>query len=87
MGLWGGLGIGVAELKWRKKSDIEQLYFSTLNFFPMAKKVNQSNDRELFDAFFPGLVDDVVKENENDKETGDAVRHMREVSHLNTELY
>ena len=46
----------------------------------MAKNVKQSNDRELFDAFFPGLVDDVVKENENDQETGDAARHMREVS-------
>lgn len=45
----------------------------------MAKTFKQSNDRELFDAFFPGLVDDVVKENENDRETGDAVRHMREV--------
>ena len=46
----------------------------------MAKNVNKSNDRELFDASFPGLVDDVVKENENDQERGDAVRHMREVS-------
>ena len=52
----------------------------------MARKLKHSNDRELFDAFFVGLVDDVVKENENDKETGDAVRHLREVSHLNTEL-
>ena len=45
----------------------------------MAKNVKKSNDRELFDAFFPRLVDDVVKENENDPETGNAVRHMREV--------
>ena len=45
----------------------------------MAKDVKKSSDRELFDAFFPGLVDDVVKENEYDQETGDAVRRMREV--------
>jgi len=49
----------------------------------MAKNVKKSNDRELFDSFFPGLVDDVVKENENDLETGDAVRHMREVLEYN----
>ena len=45
----------------------------------MAKNSKLSNDRELFDSFFPGLVDDIVKEGENDKETGDALRHMREV--------
>ena len=53
----------------------------------MAKEFKQSTDRELFDAFFPGLVDDVVKESENDKETGDAVRHMREVSYLSVSNY
>ena len=47
----------------------------------MAENVKPSNDRELFDACFPGLVDDIVKEGENDKETGDAVRRMREVSY------
>ena len=46
----------------------------------MANNFKPTNDLELFDAFFPGLVDDIVKESENDKETGDAVRHMREVS-------
>ena len=51
-----------------------------VSVFPMANNFKPSNDRELFDAFFPGLVDDIVKESENDKETGDAVRHMREVS-------
>ena len=46
----------------------------------MAK--NLSSDRELFDSFFPGLVNDIVKESENDKDIGDAVRHMREVFSL-----
>ena len=46
----------------------------------MAKNVKLSSDREFFDGFFPGLVEDIVKEGENDKETGDAVRRMREVS-------
>ena len=46
----------------------------------MAENVKPSNERELFDAFFPGLVDDIVKKGENDKETADAVRRMREVS-------
>ena len=46
----------------------------------MAKNVKNSIDREWFDASFPGLVNDVVKENENDQETRDAVRHMREIS-------
>ena len=32
--------------------------------------MKKSNDRELFDAFFPGLVNDVVKENEKDQENG-----------------
>ena len=41
----------------------------------MAK--NLSSDRRLFDSFFPGLVNDIVKESENDKDIGDAVRHMR----------
>lgn len=45
----------------------------------MAKKFKLSNDRELFDSFFPGLVDDIVKESENDPETGEAAQHMREV--------
>lgn len=49
----------------------------------MAKKFKLSNDRELFDSFFPGLVDDIVKENENDPETGEAARHMREVLEYN----
>ncbi|XP_068703269.1 farnesyl pyrophosphate synthase-like [Montipora foliosa] len=49
----------------------------------MAKNSKLSNDRELFDSFFPGLVDDIVKEGENDKETGDALRHMREVLEYN----
>lgn len=48
----------------------------------MAENVKPFNDRELFDAFFPGLVDDIMKEGENDKETGDAVRRMREVSQV-----
>lgn len=47
----------------------------------MAK--NLSSDRELFDSFFPGLVNDIVKESENDKDIGDAVRHMREVLEYN----
>ena len=46
----------------------------------MARNVKPSNDRELFDDYFTGLVDDIVKEGENNKETGDAVRRMREVS-------
>ena len=72
----GDLGIGFfGKTKWRHTDKS----FTTLNIFPMAKNVKKSNDRELFDAFFPGLVDDVVKENENDPETGNAVRHMREV--------
>ena len=45
----------------------------------MSKFSRQSNDRELFDSFFAGLVDDIVKENENHEETADAARHMREV--------
>ena len=32
----------------------------------MAKNVKKSSDRELFDTFFPGLVNDVVKEIENE---------------------
>lgn len=51
---------------------------STL-FFSMAENLKTSNDRDLFDTFFPGLVDDIVKECENDREIGDAVRHIREV--------
>ena len=45
----------------------------------MAENLKPSNDRDLFDTFFPGLVDDIVKECENDREIGDAVRHIREV--------
>lgn len=51
----------------------------------MAKNVKVSLEREFFDGFFPGLVEDIVKEGENDEETGDAVRRMREVS-INIEL-
>ena len=62
-------------------AQLEEFHISTLNFFPMAKNVKNSIDREWFDASFPGLVNDVVKENEKDHwETRDAVRHMREVS-------
>ena len=59
---------------------LEEFHISTLNLFPMAKNVKNSIDREWFDALFPGLVNDVVKENEKDQETRDAVGHMREVS-------
>ena len=76
LGRGGDLGIGFfGKTKWRHTDKS----FTTLNVFPMAKNVKKSNDREIFDAFFPGLVDDVVKENENDQETGDAGHHMREV--------
>ena len=59
---------------------LEEFHISTLNLFPMAKNVTNTIDREWFDASLPGLVNDVVKENENDQETLDAVRHMRDVS-------
>ena len=49
------------------------------SFLSMAENLKPSNDRDLFDTFFPGLVDDIVKECENDREIGDAVRHIREV--------
>ncbi|KAM7440820.1 hypothetical protein ABFA07_010058 [Porites harrisoni] len=49
----------------------------------MAENLKPSNDRDLFDTFFPGLVDDIVKESENDREIGDAVRHIREVLEYN----
>ena len=49
------------------------------SFLSMAENLKSSNDRDLFDTFFPGLVDDIVKECENDREIGDAVRHIREV--------
>ena len=76
-----GLGPEIGKTKW---PPIESFKFCS--FFSMAKNSKQSNDREFFDTFFPGLVDDIVKENENDKETGDAVRHMREVSKLKLKL-
>ena len=50
--------------------------FSFIHFVPKRKKSKHSNDRELFDLFFPGLVDDIVKENERDNETGEAARHQ-----------
>ena len=46
----------------------------------MEKSTSFSNDREFFDSFFPGLVNDIVKEGENDRETGDASQHMRKAS-------
>ncbi|XP_074617541.1 farnesyl pyrophosphate synthase-like isoform X2 [Acropora palmata] len=49
----------------------------------MEKSTSFSNDREFFDSFFPGLVNDIVKEGENDKETGDASQHMRKVLEYN----
>lgn len=57
--------------------------FPFLHFVLMAKKSTQPSDRELFDSFFPGLVDDIVKEDENDKETGEAARHLRKVLEYN----
>lgn len=66
---------------------VSELYVSGLTFslVLMAKNVKVSSEREFFDGFFPGLVEDIVKEGENDEETGDAVRRMREVS-INIEL-
>ncbi|XP_067052756.1 farnesyl pyrophosphate synthase-like isoform X1 [Acropora muricata] len=49
----------------------------------MEKSTSFSNDREFFDSFFPGLVNDIVKEGENDRETGDASQHMRKVLEYN----
>lgn len=39
----------------------------------MVKKFKLLNDCEFFDLFFFGLVDDIVKENENDLEIGEVV--------------
>lgn len=66
---------------------MSELHVSGLTFslVLMAKNVKVFLEREFFDGFFPGLVEDIVKEGENDEETGDAVRRMREVS-INIEL-
>ena len=45
-----------------------------------SKGAEQIDDRERFDKAFAGLVDDLVKESENDEEIGDAVKRLRDVS-------
>ncbi|KAK2551855.1 Farnesyl pyrophosphate synthase [Acropora cervicornis] len=48
----------------------------------MEKSTSFSNDREFFDSFFPGLVNDIVKEGENDKETGKRNRGLSVIGSL-----
>lgn len=48
----------------------------------MDSDVRALDDRERFDQTFAGLVEDLVKERENDKEIGDAMKRLREVSLL-----
>ena len=48
----------------------------------MENSCKRQSDYEWFDASFPGLVDDIVKENEDDEETRDAAKRVRKVSSI-----
>ena len=45
-----------------------------------SKQQEAQEDRKRFDAIFPGLVNDLVREDEDNEEIGDAMKRLRRVS-------